>query len=114
MTNNKSMDTRFDSLRFAECPIERGEPFFWRWTKHGRDVIKSFIRSEINATLDEVVREAEGMKKKMGVKDWGGDGETGRSTCPGCISCGQQEDCNCESYNATLSDLISKVTKIKK
>lgn len=37
----------FDNLEFATCPTEEKEPFFWKWSEHGKDILFCFIDSII-------------------------------------------------------------------
>ena len=37
----------FGEIQFATCPTEEKEPFFWRWSEHGKEIIKDFLLSSL-------------------------------------------------------------------
>lgn len=39
----KEIIKQIDSWQFATCPTETKEPFFWRWTKYGKEQLATYI-----------------------------------------------------------------------
>lgn len=50
---------------FAECPTEKEEPFFWRWTNYGKKELANFISS----LLSKKEKETEERKDREFTKD---------------------------------------------
>lgn len=50
----------FFETQFAVNPTEIQEPFFWKWSDHGREVITDFLRFALlkvrDATIEECMR----------------------------------------------------------
>ncbi len=53
--NKKQIIKEIDSWKFAECPTEKKEPFFWRWTKSGKEQIASYISDLLKAQRKEIL-----------------------------------------------------------
>lgn len=81
----------FGELFFATCPTEEKEPFFWRWTKHGKAILMAFIGSRTTAAYDlrtkEIREIVEGMIENTESGIYG------------------------ESYKESLLDLLTRLTK---
>lgn len=45
---------RFEEIRFVTCPTEEKEPFFWKWSEHGKEVLLAFISSEVEAERERL------------------------------------------------------------
>lgn len=60
MNTKEDWEIEFDELMFATCPTETKEPFFWKWSDHGKEILFDFIR-KIRA---EAVRENVGMLRQ--------------------------------------------------
>src|SRR3990167_4072953 len=41
-----SRKERLEELRFVSCPTEEKEPFFWRWTEEGKEILLAHIDRE--------------------------------------------------------------------
>ena len=37
----------FGEIQFVSCPTEKKEPFFWKWTNDGKEIIKSFLLTSL-------------------------------------------------------------------
>lgn len=51
----KEAENSFDELEFASCPTEEQEPFYWRWTEHGKDILKSFLTEQITKAVNSAL-----------------------------------------------------------
>ena len=53
----KNLKKIIQSWKFASCPTEEQEPFFWRWNEHGLDMLECYIKELIQETRSEKDRE---------------------------------------------------------
>ena len=37
----------FGEIQFVSCPTETKEPFFWKWTNDGKEIIESFLLTSL-------------------------------------------------------------------
>ena len=37
----------FTEVQFVSCPTETEEPFFWKWTNEGKEIIESFLLTSL-------------------------------------------------------------------
>jgi hypothetical protein len=93
----------FEELSFPSCPIKEKEPFWWKWTKEGKNIIKSLLRqtyfSAQKAEREKIVEMVKGMKIQIGYEN---GKHSGKSFCPQCEDCG---------YNDALSDILTQLRK---
>jgi len=53
----KEILEEIDEWQFAECPTEEKEPFFWRWTKYGKEQLACCISDLLKAQKKEIIEE---------------------------------------------------------
>ena len=71
--------------------------------------LDTLITTAYNAGLERAVEVVESKRKDTSVKECGGDIGRGMVACPGCATCGQQEDCVCEEYNQAIDDISTQL-----
>ncbi len=112
MSNNKkkSMEERFDKQY-----SEGGR--FWDDKVITPSMVKSFLRSSINAKLDEVVRGMEGMKKKHHIFECNGPRKDGtrkyEDWCDDENNCQSNDAVEVRTNNAALSSAIERINKLR-
>ena len=37
----------FGEIQFVSCPTETKEPFFWKWTNDGKEIIESYLLTSL-------------------------------------------------------------------
>lgn len=75
--NNKEREKEFNELLFASCPTEEKEPFFWRWTKEGKETLLDFIDSILQKERNRICEEYNELILAVGNKY---EGETRHET----------------------------------
>jgi len=60
----KSAVEEFRELQFATCPTETKEPFFWKWSDHGKEILEDFLTHTLEGYRAEI------RKKISGVSVW--------------------------------------------
>ena len=64
----KEILEEIDEWQFAECPTEEKEPFFWRWTKYGKEqlacCISDLLKAQNSQTLKTLKQEIEEIAKQ--------------------------------------------------
>lgn len=66
-----NLEQQLDELQFASCPTETKDPFFWRWTKEGKETLKLFISSLLKAQekeIEEKLSKIEDIRFEEGLK----------------------------------------------
>ena len=51
---DNNIEKQLDELQFASCPTETKDPFFWRWTKEGKETLNLFILALLEAEEKEI------------------------------------------------------------
>ena len=59
MTTNKELKQTIQEWQFASCPTEAQEPFFWKWTDEGLNLLTKYVEAELKnpKNLLEVLNE---------------------------------------------------------
>jgi hypothetical protein len=66
MTQSKDLEKikeEIKDLRFAICPTEEKEPFFWKWVNHGLNILALYVNEKIEQAIksrDERLEELAG------------------------------------------------------
>src|SRR3990167_2545955 len=37
-------EEQIKNWQFAACPTEESEPFYWKWTEHGMEMLKTYVK----------------------------------------------------------------------
>ena len=53
----KDLKEIIQSWQFASCPTKEAEPFFWRWTEEGLELLESYIQKLIQEARTEKDRD---------------------------------------------------------
>ena len=48
--SDEKIKEKIKKWQFTACPTEEKEPFFWRWTEHGLEMLATYIRELIEET----------------------------------------------------------------
>lgn len=65
--NNETMRERFNELKFASRHTEEQEPFFWKWTEHGNNILLAFIEAECEKAKEDAKFDLENLQYQTGL-----------------------------------------------
>lgn len=51
----KEIQEEIKNIMFVACPTEKEEPFFWRWTEYGLNVLAGYVAEKIRQAHNEAV-----------------------------------------------------------
>ena len=46
-TPQEYLNEFFGEIQFVSCPTETKEPFFWKWTNDGKEIIESYLLTSL-------------------------------------------------------------------
>ncbi len=59
MSNKEEIKEKIKEWQFAECPTETKEPFFWKWNKHGLEILSCGIDELLEVQKEELLKKIE-------------------------------------------------------
>jgi hypothetical protein len=62
MTTKQSWE---DDMRFASCPVEIKDPFWWRWTDEAKEIIGEYIKQTLAEQAREIIKKCSEIKKEQ-------------------------------------------------
>lgn len=75
MSYNKTIKEKIKEWRFATCPCDIREPFFWKWSEHGLDMLEAYIKELMEEQRQELNQDGMAYKNLIDrIKSGGGGG----------------------------------------